>query len=85
MNDASHLESRFQALLHVIDEAQAQAAAGRVMDLSALKTDAERLCAEILKAPPEVARNFQPLIGDMISRLDSLEQTLNTLRTQGDS
>lgn len=45
-------------------------------DLLHLKKEAETLCAAILKLPPAEARQFQPLIGDAITRLDEMEREL---------
>lgn len=61
------LEERMNAFIAALDSGS---------DLSPLKKEAESLCAAILKLPPSEARQFQPLIGDAITRLDEMERAL---------
>lgn len=82
MNSLPALETRLNAMLDTIDDARMNAAQGRVHDLTAMKNEADRVCAEILKLPPAEARSLQPLIGDLITRLDELEQTLDSFKQQ---
>lgn len=76
MTTAHDLGARLEAMLNHIETACERAQAGKIMDLSALKNDADSLCAKILKLPPAEARDFQPLIGDLITNLDRLEHLL---------
>lgn len=76
MNNVQALETRFGILIAALDDAQDKALSGQIMDLKALHFESERLCAEVLRQEPETARSLQPLIGDVIGRLDALERTL---------
>jgi hypothetical protein len=61
------LEDRMNAFLTALERGQ---------DLSLLKKEADALCAAILKLPPTEARQFQPLIGEAITKLDEMERLL---------
>lgn len=79
------LEDRLHAITRIIDDARADADQGRIMELGDVKAETERLCAAILKLPPAEARSLQPLIGDLITRLDDLERILTNIRQKAES
>jgi hypothetical protein len=71
-------------MLSHIETACDFAAQGKVIDMSALKNDADSLCTQILRLPPAEARDFQPLIGELITSLDRLEHLLRAV-TNGEA
>lgn len=70
------LESRFRTLMATLDEAHDKVLSGKIMNLKSLHFEAEHLCAEVLRKEPQTARDFQPLIGEVIGKLDALERVL---------
>ena len=78
--DFSHFEARFQAMMDFIDTGIAKTKAGQPVDLSRLDDDIIALCMDVKKAGPDIAREAQPLIADMIARLDDLAAALRDVQ-----
>ena len=72
----AEFEARFQGMMDVIDTAIAKTKAGEPVDLSRLDDDIIAICMDVKKAGPDIAQQAQPLIADMIARLDDLAAAL---------
>lgn len=67
---------RFTALIGVIDNALAAIEGGTMPDLGTLDSDVAALCREVEKADAALAQGVQPLMAEMIGKLDQLAQGL---------
>ena len=76
------ITKRLQEITVTINEAQNDVSAGIVHDLSFMDKDVADICGEILKLKPEDAAAVQPVMADMISRLEGLAQSLQRFKEQ---
>lgn len=76
MSKSEDIISKLKALTQFIEGAQAKLQNGEVIDLSHLDAEVAQLCEETLKLPPEEAVKVQPVMGDMISKLETLSLAL---------
>jgi len=71
---------KMEEMVAAIDEAQHSVIAGIVKDLTSMDMEVARLCDAIIKLSPEEAAQVQPAMADMISRLETLEQSLQNFK-----
>lgn len=76
------ITKRLQEITATINEAQDDVSAGIVHDLSFMDKDVADICGEILKLNPADAAAVQPVMADMISRLEGLAQSLQRFKEQ---
>ena len=72
MSDADQISQRLQKLASFIEESQAKLQQGEVVNLSHLDDEVGELCDQALKLKPEDAVKIQPIMADMISKLEEL-------------
>ncbi len=86
MSQCSELMTDLDALGGIIARAEADLAAGTILDLSPLEGHIEELCARIEDLPPGEGRDVQPkllALADAFGRLgQSIEATMSELRTE---
>lgn len=76
------ITQRLEDIIVTINEAQDDVSAGIVHDLSFMDKDVADICGKILKLKPEDAAAVQPIMADMISRLEGLAQSLQRFKEQ---
>lgn len=69
-------QKRFEELIHFIDESIAEVRGGKMVAMDSLESIVANLCKDIEKADPEIAKNTQPQMAQMITKLDELAQAL---------
>jgi hypothetical protein len=80
MSDAEQLGQRFADLIAFLDKANDRALAGEIGALGNLEKTISDLCKDVEKSGAETAKTMQPLLAEMISKLDTLEQNLRALK-----
>jgi len=73
---------KLSTLITLIDQAQIDIDAGRVRDLSAMDHDVAKVCDDIVALPPEQAQEVQPVMADMITRLEKLAGSLQSFKVK---
>lgn len=76
MSNAQQITARLNELSDFIDEAQAKLNDGEVVNLTHLDDEVATLCEQALALPPQEAAQVQPVMGDMISKLEQLGASL---------
>jgi len=79
MND---LRAQIEQLIDAIDNAKERTENNEVVDLTALEGTIEALCKQVTTLPSQEARETQPLIGELISKLDMLEIQLTDFKSR---
>ena len=79
MDDKTFFETQFRAIHRMIDTALKKAEAGEIIALDKLNTDSERLCNQLQNTDPQTGQALQPLLAEMIARLDELEVKLREI------
>jgi len=72
--------ARFEALAEFISKAEACVKSGSLMEIGALDQEVVKLCQEVKDSSPEIAKQAQPYIADMISALDTLARELEAFK-----
>ncbi len=68
---------RFDAIIHFLDDLLQRTADGELAPLGSLDHDIDVLCKEVKNSAPEIAREVQPIMAQMIAKLDVLVEELN--------
>lgn len=76
------IQARFNHLINFIEQANTDTIDGKTADLSDLDKHVNSVCNEVQEAGPDVAKEVQPLMATLISKLDELEQSLRIARNQ---
>lgn len=76
MSNVEDIKERLQSLTNFVAEAQDRIDAGEMVNLSRLDDEVATLCDETLALPPEQAAEVQPVMGEMISKLEILSNSL---------
>ena len=76
MSNTEKLQARFDHLIAFIEQATTETAEGKTSDLSDLDKQVTDICAEVQEAKPDIAKDLQPSMAQLISKLDTLEQAL---------
>ena len=80
--DKESLTQRFDELLAFIDQANSTVLNGKMPDLGNVDKKVALLCKDIEGADPEIAKQTQPMMAQMITKLDELAQSLNEYQAQ---
>lgn len=76
-------QARFDDLIDQIDHSIAQVQAGVIVEMGDLETTVTALCRDLEKAGIEDAKEAQPHMARMITRLDVLAHGLMELQVSG--
>jgi urease accessory protein UreF len=86
MSNPQKISQRLQELSDFIESAHTSLGEGEVVNLSHLDGEIEQLCNAALRLPPADAKEVQPVMADMISKLEALGLALqefqNGLKSQ---
>lgn len=74
--------ARLTQTIDTINQAQNDVAAGKVKDLSFMDKDVAVICNDIMKLSPDEAAQVQPIMADMITRLEQLAGSLQAYKDQ---
>lgn len=72
--------ARLNQTIDTIIQAQNDVAAGKVKDLSFMDKDVAVICNDIMKLNPDEAAQIQPIMADMITRLEQLASDLQAYK-----
>lgn len=72
MSNADDITQRLQELTTFIEEAHKQLKEGEVVNLSLLDDEVGELCDQTLQLKPQEAVKVQPVMADMINKLEKL-------------
>lgn len=72
MTNATEIVTRLKELTAFIEDAQERLKKGEVLNLSHLDGDVAELCEQTLQLSPSDAGRIQPLMGNMITKLEEL-------------
>jgi hypothetical protein len=78
------ISQRLEDIVATINKAHDDVSAGIIQDLSFMDKDVASVCNDIVKLKPEEAAEIQPIMADMISRLEGLAQSLQSFKSQFD-
>jgi len=78
--DTPDFKPRFKALAAFITQTQNNVEAGTLGDLSQLDKEVMSLCKDVEAVGGQTAKDAQPMIADMIARLDGLSAALNAYK-----
>ena len=67
---------RFEDLIDFIDASIVEVRGGKMVAMDELESIVAKLCADLEKADAETAKSTQPLMAQMITKLDELAQGL---------
>ncbi|MCI5060264.1 MAG: hypothetical protein MRY79_04240 [Alphaproteobacteria bacterium] len=82
MNDATdQIIERMQELTRFIEQAQSEVTQGAVTDLSRLDQEVATLCDQTLKLPAQEALKIQPVMAEMIGKLETLGLALKDFKS----
>lgn len=88
MNEAHRIITRMKEINQFIDNAQTSLKNGRVINLSHLDDEVGQLCEQTLSLPPVEAKAVQPVMAELIGKLENLSLSLQSfqekLRTKQD-
>lgn len=84
-NMIEHFEQRIAALTDIIDDVDRafynrDMVALKTISLRDLEQESSQLCADITRAPREIAQQMQPLMAEFIAKLEQLEQHLEDFK-----
>ena len=71
-----NLRSRFDGLITLIESAHQNIESDVLIKLSTLDQDVDALCKDVENSEPKVARDVQPLMAELITKLDGFAQGL---------
>lgn len=72
MRNKDQIISELSRLSGFINEAQEKLAEGAILNLSHLDDEVETICQEIVRLPSADAQAVQPMMADMIGKLEML-------------
>jgi len=72
MADKAELQERIETMIDFVVEAEQKAQNDEIADLKTLDGDITDLCNDVTSAEPETAKELQPVMATLISRLDDL-------------
>ncbi len=81
MSSADQIAQRLQELSSFIESAQQQLQKGEVVNLSHVDAEVAQLCDQTLKLKAEEAVQIQPVMAEMISKLEELGVALKDFQT----
>ncbi|HPF77827.1 MAG TPA: hypothetical protein PLF01_00925 [Alphaproteobacteria bacterium] len=81
MSKADLIVQRLQELTSFIEDAQTKLQSGEVLSLSHLDDEVGQLCDQALNLPPQDAVKVQPVMANMISKLETLSIALKDFQS----
>lgn len=81
MSKANDITQKLNALTQFIEDAQQKLQKGEVVNLSHLDAEVAQLCDDTLQLPPKEAVKVQPIMGNMIAKLETLGLALQDFQT----
>jgi len=72
MRNKDQIITELNRLSSFIEEAQVKLSEGQIVNLSHLDGEVETICQEIIRLPTSDAQATQPVMADMISKLEAL-------------
>jgi hypothetical protein len=72
----SEFEERFASMISIIDTALENLQAGKMPDLGTLDSEVAKICRDVEAADPALGQKVQPLMAEMIGKLDKMAQAL---------
>jgi hypothetical protein len=79
--NTTQIKQNLNDLTAFIEQAQIKLAQGEVIDLSHLDKDVATLCEAAIQLPPTQAKDVQPAMGEMISKLEELSVGLKDFQS----
>lgn len=74
---ANQFQEQFRDLIDFVEKAIEQVKGGAMPDLSDLDGKVSKLCVAVENADKDIGEAVQPLMSEMIAKLDQLAQELN--------
>lgn len=71
---------RFDAIIHFLDNLSQLTESGELVPMGKLDHEIDALCKEVKNSAPEIAREMQPVMAQMIAKLDSLVDELSAYK-----
>lgn len=81
MSKVDEITNKLEAITNFIEQAQIKLQQGEVIDLTHLDGEVAQLCNDTLQLPPADAQRIQPIMGNMISKLEELGTALQDFQT----
>ncbi len=81
MSKANDIKQKLEQIILFIEEAQKKLQEGEVINLSHLDGEVEALCQQTLQLPPSDAIEVQPIMGNMITKLEELGVALKDFQS----
>jgi len=78
----SAFEQRLQELVSFVDDSLAKLQGNEMPDMADLDVKVSGLCQDIETADSETAQQLQPLMSEMIGKLDELAQALSEFQAR---
>lgn len=72
MSDANKIAARLQELTSFIEDARNKLSNGEIIKIAHLDGEIAQICNQTLSLPPKEAVQVQPIMANMISRLEEL-------------
>lgn len=79
---AEQLGRRLSELIAFVEQASQDVQAGKIPNLHNIESEVAVLCKRVETSTPDIARQVQPLMGEMIGKLDQLAQELTEYKQQ---
>lgn len=76
MTEKEDIQTRMQDICDFIASSTMEVNTGKMVNLAGLDDDVAALCERTIALPPEDAMQVQPLMADMISKLELLGEAL---------
>ena len=84
MSEAEDIKNRMEQLTQFIIEVNEKIKGGDMVDLTGLDDEVASLCDRSVALPPQLAIQMQPLMSEMIAKLEDLSVTLEDFQKQYD-
>ena len=81
MSTTSEIIEKLEALTRFIGDAHTALNEGAVVDLSYLDGEVAKICEETLSLPAQEAAKVQPIMGEMITKLEALGVALQDFQS----
>jgi len=82
MTDNAHLHEQLNNIRALINDAQNKIEQGEVIDLSGLNLKVQDICRDVLALPAEQAKEFKDTMLEIISTLNTLEESLKSFHNE---
>ena len=82
MSEKDDIQNRMLEISAFIDDANGHITKGEMVDLTGLDDEVASLCDRTVALPPQDAVTIQPLMAEMISKLEVLSQSLQDFQNK---